>query len=99
MIAAITGKQAWAIMAAGILCYELSCDEDELLSRVVDGWLITHPVLTRTVIATVALHLLNAIEPCDPLTMSFFAIGKVKEWCRSSGKRYLDTRGITKRPI
>ncbi|OMC55405.1 hypothetical protein A5747_13510 [Mycobacterium sp. IS-836] len=57
----ITGKQAWAIMAAGIIAYEFSCEEDQLLSVVVDEWLLTHPILTRVVIAGVALHLLNSL--------------------------------------
>lgn len=81
MIAAITGKQAWAIMAAGIIAYELTCDERELLSVIVDGWLITHPILTRVVIGAVSLHLLNALPPViDPLAVSFFATRRAKEW-------------------
>lgn len=79
--AIITGKQAWAIMAAGILAYEVSCDESQLLSVVVDEWLISHPILTRAAIAAVSLHLLNALHPAiDPLAMSFFVTRRVKEW-------------------
>lgn len=78
---AITGKQAWAIMAAAIICYEVSCSEDQLLSVVVDGWLVTHPIFTRAAIAAVALHLLNALHPSvDPLAMSFFITRRAKEW-------------------
>lgn len=81
MGAAITGKQAWAIMAAGIIAYEFSCDEDELLSVVVDGWLLSHPILTRAVIAAVSLHLLNAVPVyADPLAVGFFVTRRAREW-------------------
>lgn len=76
----VTGKQAWAIMAAGILAYEMSCDEKELLSVVVDGWLVTHPIVTRAAIAAVSLHLLNLLGPFDPLAATFFATRWAKEW-------------------
>lgn len=81
MIAAITGKQAWAIMAAGIIAYEFSCSEDQLLSVIVDEWLITHPILTRAVIAAVSLHLINGLPAyADPLAVGFFATRRAREW-------------------
>lgn len=68
---AMTGKHAWAIMAAAILVYELQADDEELLSSVVDEWLITHPVITRFIIAAVSLHLANLLPwQSDPLTLT-----------------------------
>lgn len=62
------GKQAWAILAALIISYEIVCESDQLLSVVVDEWLETHPVLTRVIIGGVALHLLNSLPwYADPL--------------------------------
>jgi len=64
----ISGKQAWAILAAGIITYEVLCDEDQLLSVVVDEWLVTHPLATRAVIAAVSLHLANILPwYADPI--------------------------------
>lgn len=50
-------------MATGILAYEMTSEEDQLLSEVVDGWLERHPILTRLIIAQVSLHLLNLLPP------------------------------------
>lgn len=55
------GEHAWAVLAAGIAGYELICDDEELLSVAVDRWLISHPLITRTAIAAVSLHLLNLL--------------------------------------
>jgi hypothetical protein len=63
-----SGKQAWAVLAGGVVLYEVLCDEDELLSVVVDRWLESRPVVTRLAIGAVALHLLNLLPPyADPL--------------------------------
>lgn len=62
------GEHAWAVLAAGIIGYEIACNDNELLSVAVDRWLVSRPVLTRLVIAAVALHLLNALPAyADPL--------------------------------
>lgn len=64
----ITGKQAWGILTASVLAYEIACDDDQLLSVVVDEWLETHPIFTRMAIGAVALHLLNCLPwYADPL--------------------------------
>lgn len=71
-MARFSGEHAWLVLAAGIVGYELACDEDDLLSVVVDRWLVDYPVLTRAVIAAVALHLLNALPPgVDVLAQDF----------------------------
>jgi hypothetical protein len=64
----ISGRQAWAVLAVGVVLYEVACDSDQLLSAVVDEWLVTHPIVTRAAIGAVALHLLNLLPPyADPL--------------------------------
>lgn len=76
----MTGKQAWAVMGVGILAYEVYAvrqDPEQLLSRIVDEWLVSHPVLTRAIIASVALHLLNlAPRAVDPLHLLLTMIEK-----------------------
>ena len=56
MVLNINAKQAWGVIAAGVLAYELACNEGELLSEGVDDWMATKPILTRTLIAALALH-------------------------------------------
>lgn len=71
----VNAKQAWGVLAAGVLAYEIACNEGELLSEGVDDWLAARPVLTRTVIAALALHLGNAVPPqVDPISWGFQAI-------------------------
>lgn len=68
----VNGKQAWAVLGIGILIYEATCADGQLLSEIVDGWLVTRPIVTRAVIAVVALHLANGIMPdYDPLHWGF----------------------------
>jgi hypothetical protein len=59
MVLNVSAKQAWGVIAAGVLAYELACNEGELLSEGVDDWVATKPILTRAVIAALALHLGN----------------------------------------
>ena len=63
MVLNMNAKRAWGVIAAGVLAYELACNEGELLSEGVDDWVATKPILTRTVIAALALHLGNAVPP------------------------------------
>ena len=71
----LSAKQAWGLLAAGVLAYELACKEGELLSEGVDDWVAAKPILTRTVIAALALHLGNAVPPrFDPLSLAFIGI-------------------------
>jgi hypothetical protein len=82
MVLNISAKQAWGVIAASVLAYELACNEGELLSEGVDDWVATKPILTRAVIAALALHLGNAVPTrFDPVSMGFHGIRK--------GSRYL----------
>ena len=75
MVLPLSAKQAWGLLAAGVLAYELACKEGELLSEGVDDWVAAKPILTRTVIAAFALHLGNAVPPrFDPLSLAFIGI-------------------------
>lgn len=63
-----TGEKAWAALGLVIVVYEIVAPPNELLSEVVDRFLIKHPVVTRIVVAGIALHLLNMIpDRFDPL--------------------------------
>ena len=82
MVLSMSAKQAWGVIAAGVLAYERACNDGELLSEGVDDWVTSRPMLTRTVIAALALHLGNAVPPrFDPVSMGFHGIRK--------GSRYL----------
>jgi hypothetical protein len=71
----VNAKQAWGVLAAGVLAYEIACREGELLSEGVDDWVAAKPLLTRTVIAALALHLGNAVPPrLDPISLGFRGI-------------------------
>jgi hypothetical protein len=71
----VNAKQAWGVLAAGVLAYEIACREGELLSEGVDDWVSAKPLLTRTVIAVMALHLGNAVPPrLDPISLGFQGI-------------------------
>jgi hypothetical protein len=60
-------------LGLGILLYELLCDDDQLMSVIVDDWMLTHPNLTRMVTLSVALHLINAIpERLDMVSQGFW---------------------------
>ena len=62
-----TAEKAWLAMGAGIIAYEALCPKGELLSEGVDRALDKHPILTRALIGTTALHLVNMLpEAIDP---------------------------------
>lgn len=71
----MNAKQAWAVLAAGVLGYEIACRDGQLLSEGVDDWLISRPVLTRAAIAAMALHLGNAVpKRYDVVSLGFQAL-------------------------
>jgi hypothetical protein len=71
----MNARQAWALMAAGVLGYELVCKNGQLLSECVDEWLVSTPILTRAAIAALALHLGNAVpKRYDVVSVAFQAI-------------------------
>ena len=68
----MSARQAWAILTAGMLSYEIACPDGQLLSEGVDEWLISRPILTRAAIAAMALHLGNAIpKRYDVVSLGF----------------------------
>jgi|GEM_PF-2060177 len=71
----MNARQAWALIAAGVLGYEVVCKDGQLLSQCVDEWLASNPILTRAAIAALALHLANALpERYDVVSLGFQAI-------------------------
>jgi len=83
---AMNARQAWALLAAGVLGYEVVCKDGQLLSECVDEWLASRPILTRAAIAATALHLGNAVpERYDVVSLGFQAIRRgSRYWQRSS---------------
>jgi hypothetical protein len=82
----MNARQAWALIAAGVLGYEVVCKDGQLLSQCVDEWLASSPILTRAAIAALALHLANAVpERYDVVSLGFSAIRRSSRyWQRSS---------------
>lgn len=63
---------AWLALAAGIIAYEVTARDGELMSEAVDRYLRAHPWLTRAVIAATACHLANAYPAwADPYAWTF----------------------------
>lgn len=63
----LTARRGWLGLAAGILAYEVTCPDGELLSEGVDRALEKHPVATMLAIGVTALHLANLLpEQIDP---------------------------------
>jgi len=59
--------RGWLVMVAGIVAYEVSAPEGELLSHGADRYLEAHPWLTRAVVCVTAAHLINVLPRwCDP---------------------------------
>lgn len=84
----MNAKQAWALLAAGVLGYELVCEDGQLLSECVDGWLASRPILTRAAIAALALHLGNALpQRYDVVSLGFQAIRRSSRLWHGSGRR------------
>ena len=84
----MNAKQAWALLATGVLSYEFYCKDGELLSEGVDRWLLSRPILTRAVIAALALHLANAVPVrYDLVSLGFLGIRRAKRgWRRPQAR-------------
>jgi len=79
----MNARQAWALIAAGVLGYEVVCKDGQLLSQCVDEWLASKPILTRAAIAALALHLGNAVpERYDVVSLGFQAIRRSSRYWR-----------------
>lgn len=71
-------EQAWLAIAAIVITHNVSASDGDTLSEAVDDWIVSHPVLTRTVIAVLALHLTNAISNrLDPVHLAFVRVRAV----------------------
>lgn len=71
--------KAWIVLGCGVVGYNMTAKETEQLSEAVDRYLLSRPWLTRTVVAVLALHLLNSIPPwADPLAWAFKAARLMK---------------------
>jgi hypothetical protein len=84
-IFAMNAKQAWVVLAAGVLGYEIVCKDGQLLSEGVDEWLASRPILTRAAIAALALHLGNAVpQRYDVVSLGFQAIRRTSRYWQGS---------------
>ena len=94
----MNARQAWALLAAGVVGYEVACRDGQLLSEGVDEWLLSRPVLTRTVIAALALHLGNAVpERYDVVSLGFFAIRRISRRWTATRSPAASRRGASAR--
>jgi hypothetical protein len=92
----VNAKQAWAVLAAGVFSYEIYCKDGELLSEAVDHWLVSRPILTRTIIAAFALHLANALPvQFDCVSLGFNMVRAASRWSRQQ----LSTRSSAWQPL
>lgn len=58
---------AWLALAAGVIVYDLCASDGEKLSEGADRYMLTHPWITRMVVAITAAHLLNLLpQMFDP---------------------------------
>ena len=82
----MSARQAWALLAAGVLSYEVVYKDGQLPSECVDDWLVSNPILTRAAIAALALHLGNAVpQRYEVVSLGFQAIRRSSRcWHRPS---------------
>lgn len=82
----MNARQTRALLAAGILGYEIACKGGHLLS--VDEWLASRPILTRAAIAVGALHPGTALpKRYDVVALGFQAIRDVIGTGRQPSRR------------
>ena len=55
--------RGWVLLAAYVAAHNVRAAGrgDEMLSMAVDRYLVAHPLLTRAVVAVIALHLTNCL--------------------------------------
>jgi len=71
------GSIAWTALAAGVIGYNVSAREGEMLSQAADRWIESHPILVRLLIAVVAAHVANvAPQRLDPIHLFFGLVRK-----------------------
>jgi hypothetical protein len=75
---ALSGKRAWAAIAAFVLYHDLACSEGEMLSESVDRGLERHPSLVYGFIGVTAAHLLNLLpDRVDPYQLVGLNLRKI----------------------
>jgi hypothetical protein len=57
----LTARRGWAAIGLGVLAYEMSCPQGELLSEGANRAIERHPLLVKAAIGYTALHLMNAL--------------------------------------
>lgn len=68
----LSAGHGWWALIAGIVAWEVTCAEGELLSHGFDRLLERHPVWPRVAVLAVALHLINWLpERFDPFAVAF----------------------------
>ena len=73
------GSLAWAALAAGVVGYNLSAADGQMLSEQADRWIEKHPVLVRSLVALVAAHVANAAPSrVYPIHLIFTAARRVR---------------------
>ena len=64
----LKAEHGWLILGCYILLWEISCQQEHLLSEGADRSIASHPVLTRIGIFTIAAHLANILpDKYDPI--------------------------------
>lgn len=72
MAGRLNAGHGWRFLIAGILAWEITCAEGELLSHGFDRLLERHPVWPRFAVLIVAFHLINWLPSrVDPLAAVF----------------------------
>jgi len=62
------GDKAWIALAAGVVAWDVSCLEGEMLSEASHRYAKHHPVLAAVVVFSVASHLINRLpKSVDPI--------------------------------
>lgn len=70
--------KVWLAIAAIVVAHNVSAADGDTLSEQVDQWIVSHPWLTRGVIAVLALHLANAVSNrADPVHWVFVGVRAV----------------------
>lgn len=70
--------KAWAVLAAGVVVYDLACPEFETMSDACDRYMLRRPWLVRTIAFLVAAHVGNALPArYDPIHLMFAGIRRL----------------------
>lgn len=80
MMALQPSDRAWITLGAGVLAWNVYCDDGGTLSEACDRYLLRHPWLVRGVAFALAAHVCNLVSPrFDVIHLGFAAM---REWRR-----------------